>query len=181
MKKPWVLNYPLSAQRRLWSDWGDAQADLSLRWAHSHFVGFIMRRLICVMIFMFYLLGHKFHLWKWKIFVFSFCHKSSFVKFHTFLITEGPNLDCHFSFLIKHLENSNCFYEEVCLPTSLSQIVLDYVSMRYSTQSLHWACFGNGPSVLFVQPKLTSVWVIFWKWNICFHATKQMFQPQCMI
>ena len=24
----------------------DAQADLSLRWAHSHFVGFVMRRLI---------------------------------------------------------------------------------------------------------------------------------------
>ena len=38
MKKLWVLNYPLSAQRRLWSDWADAQADLSLRWAHTHFV-----------------------------------------------------------------------------------------------------------------------------------------------
>ena len=34
MKKTWVLSYPLSAQRRLWSDWADAQADLSLRWAH---------------------------------------------------------------------------------------------------------------------------------------------------
>ena len=45
MKKPWVLNYPLSAQRRLWSDWADAQADLNLRWAHTHFVGFVMRRL----------------------------------------------------------------------------------------------------------------------------------------
>ena len=32
-------------QRRLWSDWVDAQADLSLRWAHSHFVGFVMSRL----------------------------------------------------------------------------------------------------------------------------------------
>ena len=40
MKKAWVLSYPLSAQRRLWSDWADAQADLSRRWAHSHFVGF---------------------------------------------------------------------------------------------------------------------------------------------
>ena len=30
MKKPWVLTYPLSAQRRLWSDWADAQAELSL-------------------------------------------------------------------------------------------------------------------------------------------------------
>ena len=26
MKKAWVLSYPLSAQRRLWSDWTDAQA-----------------------------------------------------------------------------------------------------------------------------------------------------------
>ena len=45
MKKASVLSYPLSAQRRLWSDWADAQADLSLRWTHSHFVGFDMRRL----------------------------------------------------------------------------------------------------------------------------------------
>ena len=29
MKKAWVLSYPLNAQRRLWSDWADAQADLS--------------------------------------------------------------------------------------------------------------------------------------------------------
>ena len=35
MKKAWVLSSPLNAQRRLWSDWADAQADLSLRWAHS--------------------------------------------------------------------------------------------------------------------------------------------------
>ena len=42
MKKPWVLNYPLSAQRRRWSDWADTQADLSLRWAHTRFVGFVM-------------------------------------------------------------------------------------------------------------------------------------------
>ena len=60
-KKAWVLSYPLSAQRRLWSDladaqadlhsedwsdWADAQADLSIRWAHSHFVDFVMRWLI---------------------------------------------------------------------------------------------------------------------------------------
>ena len=29
MYKLWVLSYPLSAQRRLWSVWADAQADLS--------------------------------------------------------------------------------------------------------------------------------------------------------
>ena len=44
MKKAWVLRYPLSAQQRLRSDWVDAQADLS-SWAHSHFVGFVVRRL----------------------------------------------------------------------------------------------------------------------------------------
>ena len=36
-KKAWVFSYPLSAQRRLWLDWADAQADLSLRWAHMPF------------------------------------------------------------------------------------------------------------------------------------------------
>ena len=46
MKKAWVLIYPLSAQRRLWSDWADGQADLSFRWAHTHFVGFVMSQLI---------------------------------------------------------------------------------------------------------------------------------------
>ena len=46
MKKSWVLSYPLSEQRRLWSDWADAQADLSLRWAHTYFIGFVMSRLI---------------------------------------------------------------------------------------------------------------------------------------
>ena len=40
MKKDWVLHYPLSAQRKLWSDWADAQADLSLRWAHMLFCCF---------------------------------------------------------------------------------------------------------------------------------------------
>ena len=40
MKKPWDLSYPMSVQRRLWSDWADAQADLSLRWAHMPFCWF---------------------------------------------------------------------------------------------------------------------------------------------
>ena len=43
MKKAWVLSYLLSAQRRLWSDWADAQAYQSLRWAHTHFLGFVTR------------------------------------------------------------------------------------------------------------------------------------------
>ena len=28
-----------------WFDWADVQADLSLRWMHSHFVGFLMLQL----------------------------------------------------------------------------------------------------------------------------------------
>ena len=38
------LKLSSSGQRRLYSDW-DAQADLSLPWAHTHFVGFVMPRL----------------------------------------------------------------------------------------------------------------------------------------
>ena len=37
LKKARILSYPLSAQRRLWSDREDAQADLSLRLAHMQF------------------------------------------------------------------------------------------------------------------------------------------------
>ena len=40
MKKHRVLSYPLSALRRLGSDWVDAQADPSLRWAHRSFCWF---------------------------------------------------------------------------------------------------------------------------------------------
>ena len=40
MKQPRVLSYQFSAQRRLWSDWMDAQADLNLRWEHMSFCWF---------------------------------------------------------------------------------------------------------------------------------------------
>ena len=43
MKKPWILSYPFSIQRKIWSVWADAKADLSLRRAHTYFV---MSRLI---------------------------------------------------------------------------------------------------------------------------------------
>ena len=46
-KKASVLSYPLSAQQRLWSDWADAQANLSLRCAHRSFCWFVMRKLKC--------------------------------------------------------------------------------------------------------------------------------------
>ena len=40
MKKALVFSYPLSTQWRLWSDWVDAQADLSLRLVHMPFCWF---------------------------------------------------------------------------------------------------------------------------------------------
>ena len=40
LKEPRGLSYPLSGQRRLWSDWADAQADLSFRWAYMPFCWF---------------------------------------------------------------------------------------------------------------------------------------------
>ena len=49
MKKAWAFTYPLSAQRSLWSDWADAQDDVSLRWAHTYFVGFVMSWLMVKM------------------------------------------------------------------------------------------------------------------------------------
>ena len=44
----WVAKDPrfLHADSEDWSDWAYAQADLSLRWAHTQFVGFVMSRLI---------------------------------------------------------------------------------------------------------------------------------------
>ena len=41
MKKAWALSYLLSTQQRPWSDWADAQANLSLCWVHSHFYWFL--------------------------------------------------------------------------------------------------------------------------------------------
>ena len=38
----------MSGRSEDWSDWVNAQADLSLRWVHTHFVGFVMRLLICL-------------------------------------------------------------------------------------------------------------------------------------
>ena len=44
MKKAWVLSYPWTHSEDS-SDWADAQADQCLRWALTHFVGFVMSRL----------------------------------------------------------------------------------------------------------------------------------------
>ena len=72
-----VLSYPKNGQRRLWSDWANAQADLNLRWAHISFVGFVMRRLICIYIMdCLYLNRCKFKYWdRLEIIAVDFCPK----------------------------------------------------------------------------------------------------------
>ena len=80
MKKAWVLSYPLSAQRRLCSDWADAQADLSLCWAHTHFVGFVMSWLIYFIYFIVYYDAVQRYTcilkFKWQRFIFLFLYYS---------------------------------------------------------------------------------------------------------
>ena len=44
-----------------WSEWADTQANLSLRWAHSHFVGFVTCSL-----FIYLILHGKIYYWKMK-------------------------------------------------------------------------------------------------------------------
>ena len=81
----------LSARRKLgslsfhwqhsedWSEWEDAQADLSLRWAHIHFVGFVILWLQSPLDVMELHLSHRFHLiqfmrlWHFSSSVNSFC------------------------------------------------------------------------------------------------------------
>ena len=43
MKKPWVLGYPWSAKRRLWSDWQMPRLILVFAGRTCHFVGFVAR------------------------------------------------------------------------------------------------------------------------------------------
>ena len=46
----WVAKDPsfLHADSEDWWDWADAQANLSLRWTHSHLVGFVLSWLKCL-------------------------------------------------------------------------------------------------------------------------------------
>ena len=50
MKEYWAFNYLLCTHWRLWSDWVDAQSDLSLRWAHMSFCCFCrtVARVLCM-------------------------------------------------------------------------------------------------------------------------------------
>ena len=63
MKKAWFLSYPLSAQRRFCSNWADAQADLSFRWAQRPFCLFLSWGGSCIV------------LWNWI--VITYCAAAS--------------------------------------------------------------------------------------------------------
>ena len=65
MKKAWVLSYPLSTQRRLWSQTGRMPRLIWVFAGHTVTVGFVMSRLICFLLsmqrvwFTFCLTDHK--------------------------------------------------------------------------------------------------------------------------
>ena len=88
----WVVKDPsfLHADSEDWSDWAYAQADLSLRWAHNHIVGFVMKWLI--------LLAHlSRRLTRWAYSIPMVCRPSVSVVVHTFkleyLWSQLANLD----------------------------------------------------------------------------------------
>ena len=92
MKKPWGLSYSFSAQRRLWSDWADTQADLSLRWAHTHSVGFDMSWLMlcCFVLFVVSV-----------FFSFLFCAKLIAFQSLLTILTWCKNTEIHVLFAVK--------------------------------------------------------------------------------
>ena len=82
IKKPRSITYPLNAKRRLWSDWADAQADLSYRWAHVILLGlsyngscFLWWRVILLM---------NNHLYKNHIYVWFHNDRSWYFLFYLF-------------------------------------------------------------------------------------------------
>ena len=79
MKKPWVLSYLLNPQRRLWSDWADAQADLSLRWAHMSFCWFC-HEVVNIFLFSFSFNGMGNLLWRGIFAIFISSKNKSLMK-----------------------------------------------------------------------------------------------------
>ena len=79
MKKAGVLSYPLSAQRRLWSDWADDQTGRMprLTWVFAgrtrHFVRFVMTRLNYSFSLFNCLSSLVLQDWMWPVFRSHFC------------------------------------------------------------------------------------------------------------
>ena len=97
MKKHWAFNYLLSAQWRLWSDWADAQADLSLHLAHV-----ILLVLSCGGLFLFVhsLLCHNssswYNLWLWySLLIISFWPRQANLVFIAYASSEGSGEPAH--------------------------------------------------------------------------------------
>ena len=109
MKKALVLSCPLNAQRRLWSDWADAQADLSLRWAQSfcwlcHKAAHISKNVIFCSLFP-TMPRHNFH--KVKPLVESLCKKHG-VKYREKTLLGA------FGDIVRYM-----FSKDYCAPTHL--------------------------------------------------------------
>ena len=115
MKNDWVFSYPLSAQRRLWSDWADAQAGLSLRCAHMPFCWFChvaaqlysfphlfysaLIRFVCS----FWIANFRFHPYAYTIKYFVFVLIYSVI----YVISTIQRNYCFLIYPLKHVEQQN--------------------------------------------------------------------------
>ena len=50
----------LHADSEDWSDWADAQAELSLGWVHAHFIGFVVSRLVFIIQYIRYSMNYRY-------------------------------------------------------------------------------------------------------------------------
>ena len=96
----------LHADSEDWSDWVDAQAELCLRWAHSHIVGFVMRRLI-------FLSSSR---WQsvWILYPFN-----ADIKCRYLLFTGCPKKSCTVSYEPHHEKTCLCHMQSTKVQTSL--------------------------------------------------------------
>ena len=117
------------------SDWADAQADLSLRWAHTHFVGFVMPRLILFALWqIIYSLTSLFDLINVRATRnYLFCYGDNFstmvLNYEMWIFTVCPMSCIIYMYLFKNLVLM--YWCIVCFPLSVC-IVLFCPSVRLS-------------------------------------------------
>ena len=115
LRKHCALIYPFSAQRRLWLDWADAQANLSLRCAHRSFCWLccaVSHMFICTVwsVLTSHTLGYQeFKLDMVRLYTFLGWAKLSLVAPHfvtcTVLLLGNPGLNIFITFI-----STNCTY-----------------------------------------------------------------------
>ena len=139
MKKAWILSYPLSAQRRLWSDWVDAQADLCLCWAQS-FYWFCHETAHLQSLWYKPILGSQDSLLSWSCSVFLFSLLSSFSllsddELHSLV----PALQKH----KKLAETCSVKFLKIQTPEKFAVIILKFEQRGFQLRNVSKRCRRN--------------------------------------